>query len=490
LALTTIVVVSLALLVTGSLIALTTILHRTTSDAAISVESVRLAQEAEIDLLLHGRAANALLARDLEQRMRRRLADVRQLVTSEHEKRAIAEAESRVAAYVVAARDPDATPEEREARQGAAYGALETLVVANVAFAKEARGASASWDQRANYIGIGTGLLLVAVAGVLLLWLRRRAFAPVFSLLAAMERFGNGDRDARAVEAGPTELREISRRFNELATALAAQRQAQIAFLGGVAHDLRNPLSVLKMSVALVPADGPLPPEQQLRQLIEKIGRQIKTAIELQTGKGPWEHFASQPELARDFDDAMTAVSSTVIDPVLAAYDFSGFKKVVDVGGGHGRLLAGILKSAPSVRGVVFDRPSVVEGAKPILESFGVADRCEIIGGDFFDGIPAGDAYLMKAIIHDWQDEDALKILNQVRKVIVPDGFLLLVETVVPEPNAKHFAKLLDLEMLVTGGGRERTRDEYAALFQKAGFRLNRIVATASPMSVIEAKPG
>jgi SAM-dependent methyltransferase len=216
-----------------------------------------------------------------------------------------------------------------------------------------------------------------------------------------------------------------------------------------------------------------------------------KSAIELQTGKGPWEHLASDPALARDFDDAMTAVSSVTIEPILGAYDFGGFKNVVDVGGGRGRLLAGILRAAPSARGVLFDQPSVLQAAHQTLDSFGVTDRCEIVSGNFFEGVPTGgDAYLMKTIIHDWHDEDALKILNQVRKAIKPDGFLLLFETVVPEPNAKHLAKLLDLEMLVTAGGQERTRDEYTELLKKAGFRLNRIITTACPLSIIEAKPG
>jgi two-component system sensor histidine kinase MtrB len=272
---TTLVSVSLTLLAAGSLITLTTILHRTTSNAAIAVESVHLAQEAEIDLLLHTGATSPLLRRDIEERVTRRFIDGRQLVSSKDEERAIDEAESQVKAYIVATRDPTATPAEREARQGDAYAALEALVRVNLAFARGAHATAASWDQRANYLGTGVALLLVAVAGSLVFWLRRRAFVPVFSLLAAMERFGNGDRDARAAETGPTELREMSRRFNELAAALGAQRQAQVAFLGGVAHDLRNPLSVLQMSVALVPPDKPLPPEPWLRQMIEKVRRQI-----------------------------------------------------------------------------------------------------------------------------------------------------------------------------------------------------------------------
>jgi signal transduction histidine kinase len=272
---TTMVVVSLALLGAGSLVAMTSILHQTTSDAAISVETVRLAQEAEIDLLLHDGATNELLRRDIEERITERLADARKLVTGAREERAIAEAEALVAAYIRAARDPAATHEDRQGRQGSAYGALETLAGVYVALAREAHATAAAWDERSNYIGTAVALLLVAIAGGLLIWLRSRAFVPVFALLRAMERFGKGEREVRATEAGPSELREMSRRFNELADALAAQRQAQVAFLGGVAHDLRNPLSVLQLSVALVPADEPLPPEHRIREMIAKIRRQI-----------------------------------------------------------------------------------------------------------------------------------------------------------------------------------------------------------------------
>jgi hypothetical protein len=219
--------------------------------------------------------------------------------------------------------------------------------------------------------------------------------------------------------------------------------------------------------------------------------RSGKTAIELQTGKRLWERLADEPEMARDFDDAMTGVSSLSVEPILAAYDFGAFDKIVDVGGGHGRLLAGILKTAPGATGVLFDQPQVVAGAAQMMTENGVADRCEVVGGNFFESIPAGaDAYVLKSVIHDWQDGDALAILKQVRKAIGPDGVLLVIDTVVPEPGVKHFAKLLDLEMLVTAGGRERTRDEHARLFQRAGFRLNRIVPTAAPLSIIEAKPG
>lgn len=275
LAAVTVVIAMLALLVSGALVGLTSALHQTTSNAASSAENVRLAQEAEIDLLLHDRAGDALVRRDLEERIVGRLAGARGFVTSAEEARAIAEAESKVAAYLGAARDPEADRAEVLGHQEAAYGALETLVAVNLAQARNAQASAAAWDRGANAVGIAVGALLLAGAAGVLVWLRRRAFAPVFALARAMERFGRGDREARAPERGPAELREMSRRFNEMAAALAAQRQSQMVFLGGVAHDLRNPLSVLKMSVELVGPGRPLPPEARLRELIERIARQI-----------------------------------------------------------------------------------------------------------------------------------------------------------------------------------------------------------------------
>ena len=163
----------------------------------------------------------------------------------------------------------------------------------------------------------------------------------------------------------------------------------------------------------------------------------------------------------------------------------------MDVGGGHGSLIAAILKANLALRGVLFDMPTVIAGArqKQHLQQAGVADRCELVGGDFFQGVPAGgDAYLMKHIIHDWSDAHCIQILKNCRRAIQPNGRVLLIELVLPAGDEPHFGKLLDLEMLVmTQGGRERTEAEYAALFDRSGFRLTRIVPLQSPASVIEA---
>jgi hypothetical protein len=203
-----------------------------------------------------------------------------------------------------------------------------------------------------------------------------------------------------------------------------------------------------------------------------------------------FEYVETDADLAEAFNNAMTAGSEFSIYAVLAAYDFSGFRKIIDVGGGHGRLLSMILAKAAAARGVLFDLPTVVDGAGPEMTKAGVADRCEVVGGSFFDSVPeGGDAYLMKAILHDWKDDDALKILANIRSAIAPGGKLLLLESVLPERSSSDIGMLIDLEMLVAVGGEERTRAEWANLLDRAGFRLNRVVPTATPVSIVEATP-
>jgi O-methyltransferase domain/Dimerisation domain len=201
-----------------------------------------------------------------------------------------------------------------------------------------------------------------------------------------------------------------------------------------------------------------------------------------------WDYLETDQELAQVFNDAMTATSGMTNEIALAAYDFSDFKLIVDVGGGHGLLLSTILHRAPGARGLLYDLPKVVAGADAVLKAAGVADRCTADGGSFLEWVPAGgDAYVMKNIIHDWDDESSLTILRNVRTAIAPNGKLLLLEMVLPDRASSFIGFQLDLEMLVTVGGRERTRADYAKLLSQAGFRLNRIVDTVTPVSIVEA---
>ncbi len=216
----------------------------------------------------------------------------------------------------------------------------------------------------------------------------------------------------------------------------------------------------------------------------------------VKTGKPAWGHahgaevfdyFPAHPEHAAIFNNAMTDMSLGTAPPVVEAYDFTGIETLVDIAGGHGYLLAQILKANPSINGVLFDMPQVIEGAPALLEREEVNGRVETVAGDFFKSVPPADAYIMKHIIHDWDDEHCITILKNIFASMHGDGKVLIVETVVPDGNEPHYSKLLDLEMLVSPGGAERTAEEYRELLAQAGFRLTRIIPTKSPFSIVEA---
>lgn len=207
-------------------------------------------------------------------------------------------------------------------------------------------------------------------------------------------------------------------------------------------------------------------------------------------GVSPWEYREANPDANAVFNQAMTGLAIGVVDAIAESYDFSAIKLLVDVGGGEGALLATILSANPMMRGVLFDRPHVVAEAGPLLERAGVASRCEITAGSFFDAVPAGaDAYLLKSIVHDWDDDSARRILDVCRTAVAAGGKLLVVEPVIQPGNAPDPAKYSDLNMLVMLGGRERTSGDFERLFAASGFRLARIVPTASGFSVIEGAP-
>jgi hypothetical protein len=215
-----------------------------------------------------------------------------------------------------------------------------------------------------------------------------------------------------------------------------------------------------------------------------------KPAIEHLYGKPAFECFASMPEFSRAFNAGMTAISAELAPAVLDAYDFSGVGTLMDVAGGHGYFLCEALKRHPQMNGILLDMPSVVEGAKCLMCDMRVDDRCQPLAGNFFEHIPAGaDAYFMQHIIHDWSDEQALKILGNVRQALAgrEQGRLVIVDMVLPEDSRPHPGKMLDLLMLMFPGGRERTELQWRELLARAGFKVTRVVATKAPDSVIEA---
>jgi predicted O-methyltransferase YrrM len=184
----------------------------------------------------------------------------------------------------------------------------------------------------------------------------------------------------------------------------------------------------------------------------------------------------------------MGNVSAMAAEGTLQHYDFSRARHIVDVGGAHGDLLLAILGGNPHARGTIFDRPHVVETARQAIQAKGYENRCEAVGGDFFQAVPpGGDLYVLKFILIDWKDAEAIRILNNCRTAITRNGRLLVIEMTIPDDNHSSPGQLLDLNMLVMTGGQERTQSEYGALLAEAGFRLTRIIPTGSPFHVLEA---
>ncbi len=224
-----------------------------------------------------------------------------------------------------------------------------------------------------------------------------------------------------------------------------------------------------------------------------------ETLHSVRTGQPGFEHvfgenlfdwYAKHLDESAVFDDAMTSLSMVEAEAVAAAFDFSGISTLADVGGGRGYLLATILRANPSLEAILFDLPHVIAGAPPLLREQGVEPRVRVEGGSFLETAPDGaDAVIMKHILHDWNDDDSIRILRNCHRVLPKRGRVLVVEAVVSSPGQQGWAKLLDLEMLVlTPRGRERTESEFGDLFTRGGFRLTRIVPTSSPASVVEGE--
>jgi hypothetical protein len=302
---------------------------------------------------------------------------------------------------------------------------------------------------------------------------------------------------ADLLAGGPKDVQELAKEAEADAPSLYRVLRALASF--GVFAEQPNQVFALTPTSELLLSDSP----DSLRDLAIFMGEDWhwrvwgRTLYSVRTGKAAWDqvhgqdvfpYLASNPEAARIFDDAMTSLSNLAIRAVVEGFNFGGIKTVVDVAGGHGRLLTAILDANPSMLGILFDQPHVIDAAKETLERKPARSRCELATGDFFIDVPAGaDAYVMKHIIHDWDDERALQILRNIKRVMHRDARVLLVETVIAASNEPDFGKLLDIEMLVSPGGKERTEIEYKELFERAGLRLTRIVSTNSPYSVIEA---
>jgi hypothetical protein len=221
------------------------------------------------------------------------------------------------------------------------------------------------------------------------------------------------------------------------------------------------------------------------------------------TGKGYYDNtyginffdwLKNNEEAQKEFDVGMTSISSMSDAPVVGAYNFSRFNTLVDIGGGHGSQLVAILKTYPGVKkGIIFDQPSTVESLDivGIVKKENIEGRLETVGGDFFNSVPSGfDGYFMKSILHDWDDEKAVKILSNCRNAMRKDSMLIITENIIKdEDNTPDFGKVLDINVLILMGGRVRTKQEYSKILRDAGLELKRIIPTLSPFVILEVAP-
>jgi hypothetical protein len=298
-------------------------------------------------------------------------------------------------------------------------------------------------------------------------------------------------------------LKDSPKSCDELATATGTHARSlyrvlrALASLGVFAETQPNHFTLTPLAACLQ-SDVP----NSFRAFVIMLGEEQYRAWgefmhSVQTGDSSFEHIygmniyeylAQNPEPAKIFDESLTNFSVLESATIAASYDFSSIQTLVDVAGGQGLLIASILKSNPTLKGVLFDQPHVIERAKRFLEAEGVLERCQLAAGSFFESVPeGGDAYILKHIILDWDDERAIGILKRCHKVMPDNGKVLVAEQVIPPGNQPFMGKFLDLHMLaVTSGGRERTEAEYRALFEKAGFKLTRIVPTQREVSIIE----
>jgi hypothetical protein len=226
--------------------------------------------------------------------------------------------------------------------------------------------------------------------------------------------------------------------------------------------------------------------------ILETVRTGVPVFNQLNDVRDMFAYFETHPDSQAIFDEAMLALSGDSIQDITAQFDFSGFGTVVDIGGGQGFLVSEILKASPRTRAVLFDQASVLAGAGAVLERNGVADRVTLSPGSFFTSVPGGgDAYILKSVLHDWNDDQCVDILSRVRAQIGdnPDARLLIIEAVVPALNAWGFAKFMDVEMLVNVGGVERNEQDWRAVFTRAGFSLESIVDLTPPNSILVGRP-
>lgn len=303
---------------------------------------------------------------------------------------------------------------------------------------------------------------------------------------------------ADALADGPMQLEQLASRANADPDALRRLLRALVGRgvfrqRGDGCYEV-NPLANTLRSGAPLSAAGlaRMVGSRQHREHWSYLADAIRTGgavIPAVNGTNAFDYLSREPELADAFNRAMAETTEMTVAPLMAAYSFDPYSTVVDVGGGVGRLLAAILAATPTARGILYDLPHAVIAAQPLLRQHGIADRVRVVEGSFFDSVPAGaDIYVLKNVIHDWPDEEAVEILRNVHAAAETGTTILLIEFVIPVHKREYIGHWTDLEMLLTQAGRDRTAAEYRALLERAGFRVTRVVPTASPLSLVEAE--
>ena len=323
----------------------------------------------------------------------------------------------------------------------------------------------------------------------LIMGFRTTQMIHVAAKLGIADRLAQGPQDAdalaRAVGAAP---RPLYRLLRALASIGIFAETPQGAFaLTPAARLLQSDVPGSLRTTALLYGDAVF--WDAYGRMLHSV-RTGEPAFEHAHGEPLFAHLANNPDAAALFHQAMSGFSAQEMTAILAAYDFSGFAHVVDVGGGEGALVAALLGKYPQLRATVLDLATVADGAQRLLADAGLTERASFIAGDFFGEIPrGGDLYLLKSVIHNWNDAAAANILRGCRRAMSDDARVILIERVIPAANVPSEATLFDINMLVVLGSQERTESEYRALFDAAGFRLTRVVPTDSPMSLIEGVP-
>jgi hypothetical protein len=309
----------------------------------------------------------------------------------------------------------------------------------------------------------------------------------------AAARFGiadllkNGPLTADDLAAATSTNRDaLYRLLRALASiGIFAESEGRRFSLTPLAEPLRSDVPESKRALALMSGDEQFRAWSEIVYSIETG----KRAFDKVFGEPIFDYLGQHPEKARVFDAAMVGIHGRESAAVLDAYDFSGVNLLADIGGGNGSQITIVLQKHSGMKGILFDLPHVIERAQERMAPSGVLDRCQLVGGSFFESVPKGaDAYVLRHIIHDWEEEKALKILRNCHEAMTPKSRLLVIESVIPPGNEPFGGKFLDLVMLLIPGGKERTADEYRELFEQAGFKLTRIIPTGTEVSILEAE--